>query len=1054
VTEEGITDNIKKRYMLDKIYTNIGPVLLSVNPFKHIPGLCDPEQVDDYRNRFRYEVPPNIYALAEEAYRALKAGDSQCVIITGESGAGKTEAAKLIMKYISAVSGESAEINYVKDVILGSNPLLEAFGNAKTLRNNNSSRFGKYFEIQFDRLGDPVGGKINHYLLEKSRVVRQIPGERSFHIFYLLLAGATQQEMTNLQLYEPQHFNFLAQSGCYTVDNMDDAKEMAEVRHSMDTMGISQAEQSNIWGMLAGILHLGNVYFTEANDKAAVHDPNALQLVAHMFSCDFNLLHNALLFRVITTGTGATAETYNVPNNKVQAEAARDSLAKTIYSRIFDFLVGKINIALGKFQMPFSTVLGVLDIYGFEIFQNNGFEQFCINYVNEKLQQYFIELTLKAEQEEYSAEGIQWTPIKFFNNKIVCDLIEAKSPPGMFSVLDDVCFTMHAVDGDALDSKFVEKASGFFHSNLHFKAFDGGFQIKHYAGDVAYNSAGFTERNKDTITNDLIDAIQSSKNQLLVSFFPEDTTMKQSKRPTTAGFKIKTSAQDLIKALSACSPHYIRTIKPNETKRPRDWDDQRVQHQVKYLGLLENVRVRRAGFAFRAPFERFLARYKKLSDQTWGLWGEWAGDPRQGTEIVLKGSNLDAKQWQLGKTKIFIRHPESLFFLEECLERFDYERAALIQKAWRRWKGKKKALEARALAANLLKNKKERRRDTVNRKFDGDYLNYDKNFPLQQAMTKYRDERLLFGDQVLKFNRRGRPERRDFIVTAQAFYLCHRASKSRQQFYKLDRRTALNQISSVSLSTLSDNHIVIHAEGNDLWIECDKKAELITVLSEQIEQQQRVKLNLNFSDRINATLQGNFVQTLTFQKDESAQRAKVKKSGKNFTVGIATGLPASTDSTPSGFMSGGGSGTAGVRIPASSGGVKAAPKKAGAASPGPAKATNPGPAKANNPAPAKVGGMGGPAKVGGGVGSPGPAKVGGGMGGPVKAAPKKMAAPPKPAQPQCRALFDYPGEGDPNQLPFRSGDIIIIHQKDPAGWWEGELNGRRGWIPANYVEEI
>lgn len=995
----------------------------------------------------------------------MKAGDSQCVIITGESGAGKTEAAKLIMKYISAVSGDSAEINYVKDVILGSNPLLEAFGNAKTLRNNNSSRFGKYFEIQFDRLGDPVGGKINHYLLEKSRVVRQIAGERCFHIFYHLLAGATQPEMDTMFLYEPQHFNYLAQSGCFTVDNMDDAKEMQEVRHSMDTMGISQQEQTNIWGMLAGILHLGNVYFSEAGDKAQIVDQAALDLVARMFTCDANLLRTALVSRFLTTGTGATAETYQVPNNKVQAEAARDSLAKTIYSRIFDFLVGKINIALAKYQLPFSTVLGVLDIYGFEIFQNNGFEQFCINYVNEKLQQYFIELTLKAEQEEYAAEGIQWTPIKFFNNKVVCDLIEAKQPPGMFSVLDDVCFTMHAVDGDALDGKYVEKCRGFFSSNLHFRAYDGGFGIKHYAGDVNYNSAGFTERNKDTVTNDLIEAIQSSSNHLLVSFFPEDTSVKQAKRPTTAGFKIKTSAQDLIKALSACSPHYIRTIKPNETKRPRDWDEERVAHQVKYLGLLENVRVRRAGFAFRAPFDRFLARYKKLSDQTWGLWGEWSGDPRQGTEIVLKGSNLDAKQWQLGRSKIFIRHPESLFFLEECLERFDYERAAMIQKAWRKWKGKKKALEARALAANLLKNKKERRRDTVTRKFDGDYLNYDKNFPLQQAMTKYRDERLLFGDQVIKFNRRGRPERRDFIVTAQAFYLCHRASKSRQQFYKLDRRTALNQISSVSLSTLSDNHVVIHAEGNDLWIECDKKAELITVLSEQLESQTRVKLNLNFSDRLNATLQGNFVQTITFSKDESAQRARVKKSGKNFTVTINSGLPSSTDSTPAGFSAGGGGG-GGIRVPQASGGTpKAGAKKAGGGAVGGGPVAAQPKQNMANPSPVKMGpgagaGVGGPAKVGMGgpakVGMGGPAKVG--MGGPAKVGmpgPKKVAAPPpKPAQPRCRALFDYPGDGDPNQLPFAAGDTITVIQKDPAGWWEGELNGRRGWIPANYVEEI
>ncbi|XP_049849334.1 myosin heavy chain IB-like [Schistocerca gregaria] len=989
VTEADISENIKKRYMLDKIYTNIGPVLLSVNPFRRIPGICDTEQVDEYRGRFRYEVPPNIFALAEEAYRQLKNIENQCVIITGESGAGKTEAAKLIMKYVSAVSGESNEINYVKDVINQSNPLLESFGNAKTLRNNNSSRFGKYFEIQFDRLGDPVGGKINHYLLEKSRVVRQIKGERSFHVFYQMLSGCSPQEKQTLQITEPKDYYYLKQSECYTVEGTNDVEEHKEVIHSMNTVGITSTEQQSIYQMLAGVLHLGNIQFSEQNDKAVPVDMNVAKKAAAIICCNGDALLHALTSRVITTGTGATAETYNVPNNRIQAEAARDSLSKAIYSRIFDYIVEKTNQALGKFQLPYAVILGVLDIYGFEIFDVNGFEQFCINYVNEKLQQYFIELTLKAEQEEYKAENIQWTPIKFFNNKVVCDLIEGKSPPGMFSVLDDVCFTMHAVESDVLDFKFVEKCSGCFNGNIYFQPFEKGFRIKHYAGEVAYTVTGFCDRNKDVVTNDIIEVVQASTNSLLVSFFPEDISAKQAKRPTTAGFKIKSSAQALIKNLSLCTPHYIRTIKPNETKRPKDWDDSRVNHQVKYLGLLENVRVRRAGYAFRAPFDRFLERYKKLSDKTWGPTTRWTGDPAQGTKIILESVSLEPKQWQLGKTKVFIRHPESLFFLEECLERFDHERASVIQKAWRSWKGKKKALETRQIAANLMLNKKERRRDSIQRSFDGDYLNYDKNFLLAQGMAQHRDELLIFGDQVIKFNKRGRAERRDLVTTIKGLYLCQRVSKHQQTFYRIGFQTPLNQINSVSISPYQDNMVVVHSNSGDAWFECDKKTELVTLLSLQIEAQTRTKLNLNFNSNISVKWNNDFIQVLNFSKDESAHRARVKKQGKNFTIYVSTGLPASTNSAPQGFDTG---------VPSS-------------------RAV---------PASTSVGAVKGPPP--------------GGM-------------PPKPAGPQCRALFDYQGDGE-NQLSFFAGDIITILQKDPAGWWEGELRGKNGWIPANYVEEI
>jgi len=698
VTEEGIVGNLNTRYMRDKIYTNIGPVLISVNPFRLIKGLCDEENVIEYKGRFRHEVQPNIFALAEEAYRNMKNDqENQCVIITGESGAGKTEAAKLIMKYISAVSGNSSEIAYVKDIILQSNPLLESFGNAKTLRNNNSSRFGKYFEIQFNRIGDPSGGKITHYLLEKTRVVGRLRGERAFHIFYFLLAGASQQERTDFALWQPQNYQGLAMSECFTVDNMNDAEEWADVRSAMRTLQFNDQDTYYIFRLVSAVLHFSNLVFGEDGQERATfpHGEDALAYAAQLFDVNPSLLKQAVTFRTVQT----RGSTYNVPNNRVQATAARDSMCMTVYSRIFDFIIEKTNIALNKMGAAFTVVIGVLDIYGFEIFEKNGFEQFCINYVNEKLQQYFIELTLKAEQEEYNREGIQWTPIKYFNNKIVCELIEGKKPPGIFSLLDDVCATMHSMGNEgptgSVDSKFLDKATQFCSENLHFYRKGTGFTVKHYAGDVTYECEGFTEKNKDSLNVDIVLAIQTSQNPFLVQRFPEDVSGAQNKRPTTAGFKIRTSAGELMEALSKCSPHYIRTIKPNETKKPQDWDERRVAHQVKYLGLLENVRVRRAGFAYRAPYDRFLARYKKLSAKTWGLWGEWTGDAREGCRVILSETPLGDNQWQLGHTKIFIRHPESLFYLEESLERKEYDAALVIQKAWRNWVGKKHALEQR-----------------------------------------------------------------------------------------------------------------------------------------------------------------------------------------------------------------------------------------------------------------------------------------------------------------------------------------------------------------------
>uniref|UniRef100_A0A4W5Q6U7 Myosin IE n=1 Tax=Hucho hucho TaxID=62062 RepID=A0A4W5Q6U7_9TELE len=737
INEDAIVDNLKKRYMDDYIFTYIGPVLISVNPFKQMPYFGDKE-VEMYQGAAQYENPPHIYALADNMYRNMMIDrENQCVIISGESGAGKTVAAKYIMGYISRVSGGGPKVQHVKDIILQSNPLLEAFGNAKTVRNNNSSRFGKYFEIQFSSGGEPDGGKISNFLLEKSRVVMRNPGERSFHIFYQLIEGATGEQKSSLGITSLDYYNYLNQSGSYKVDDINDKSDFQETMHAMEVIGISGEDRGLVLQIVAGVLHLGNINFREAGNYAAVESEEFLAFPAFLLGIDQKRLKEKLTSRKMDSKWGSSMESIDVTLNVEQACYTRDALSKALHSRVFDFLVESINKAIVKVHQEFN--IGVLDIYGFEIFQKNGFEQFCINFVNEKLQQIFIELTLKAEQEEYVQEGIRWTPIEYFNNKIVCDLIESKlNPPGIMSILDDVCATMHAV-GEGADQTMLQKLRVAINSHEHFNSWNQGFIIHHYAGKVSYDAEGFCERNRDVLFSDLIELMQSSEIAFIRALFPDNLNAEKKGRPTTAGSKIKKQANDLVQTLMKCTPHYIRCIKPNETKKPKDWEESRVKHQVEYLGLKENIRVRRAGYAYRRVFRKFLNRYAILTKESWPTW---RGDEKQGVLHLLRAVNMDQDQFQLGRTKVFIKAPESLFLLEETRERKFDSHARAIQKAWRKL----------YVSSDLLVTRKERRRHSLNRNFVGDYLGMDNRPELRQFLAKR--EKIDFADKVTKYDRR------------------------------------------------------------------------------------------------------------------------------------------------------------------------------------------------------------------------------------------------------------------------------------------------------------
>lgn len=805
ISDEAIVANLKKRYMDDYIFTYIGPVLISVNPFKPMPYFTDRE-VDLYQGAAQYENPPHIYALADNMYRNMMIdAEDQCVIISGESGAGKTVGAKFIMSYISKVSGGGPKVQQVKDIILKSNPLLEAFGNAKTVRNNNSSRFGKYFEIQFSRGGEPDGGKISNFLLEKSRVVSQNPGERSFHIYYQLLKGVSQEERTNLGVTTPDYYYYLNQSATYTIDDMDDGLEFAETMSAMAVIGLSEDQRASVLQIVAGILHVGNIAFQEQGNYAVVESEDFLAFPSYLLAIDEGGLRHGLTSRRMDGRWGGQSESIAITLNMEQASFTRDALAKALYARLFDYLVSAINKAIQKAHEEFN--IGVLDIYGFEIFQRNGFEQFCINFVNEKLQQIFIELTLKAEQEEYVQEGIKWTPIEYFNNKVVCELIENKSPPGVMCILDDVCATMHA-KGEGADQTLVQKLQSQIGTHEHFNSWNKGFIIHHYAGKVSYDVESFCERNRDVLFTDLIELMQTSELPFIRDLFPDNLNVEKKGRPSTVSSKIKTQANDLVTTLMKCTPHYIRCIKPNETKKAKDWEETRVKHQVEYLGLGENIRVRRAGYSYRRVFKKFLQRYAILTKETWPRWG---GDERQGVTHLLNSVNMDHDQFQLGRSKVFIKAPESLFLLEEMRERKFNGYARVIQLAWRKHIAVRKYIRMREEASDVLVNRKERRRNSINRNFVGDYIGMDGRHELRQLLP--RRERIDFTHTVAKYNRRFKTVKSDLILTPGSVYLIGR-ERVKQGPDKgsikavLKRQIELGHIQAVSLSPLQDLSLI------------------------------------------------------------------------------------------------------------------------------------------------------------------------------------------------------------------------------------------------------
>uniref|UniRef100_G3T9C1 Myosin IH n=1 Tax=Loxodonta africana TaxID=9785 RepID=G3T9C1_LOXAF len=742
-SESAFVDNLRKRFSKNLIYTYIGTLLVSVNPYQEL-GIYTLNQMELYQGVNFFELPPHIYAIADNAYRVMCSElNNHFILISGESGAGKTEASKKILQYFAVTCPMTESLQIARDRLLLSNPVLEAFGNAKTLRNDNSSRFGKYMDIQFDFKGIPVGGHIISYLIEKSRVVYQNQGERNFHIFYQLLEGGEEELLAYLGLErDPQLYKYLSQGQCVKESSINDKNDWKTVSNAFSVIDFTEEDLENLFGIIASVLHLGNIYFKEDDQGCAtIPDTHEIKWIAKLLGVHPSVLLDALTHRKIEAKT----EEVICPLMLDLSIYARDAMAKAVYERTFTWLVNKINSSLVNKSASSSpdftrkTVIGLLDIYGFEVFDKNGFEQFCINYCNEKLQQLLIERTLKAEQAEYEVEGIEWEPIQYFNNKIICDLVEERHK-GIISILDEECIR----PGPATDLSFLEKLEEKVGKHAHFQtrklAGPKGrqrigwmeFRLLHYAGEVTYCTKGFLEKNNDLLYRHLKEVLCQSKNSILRECFLA-AELKNRRRPPTVGTQFKNSLSSLLEILISKEPWYIRCIKPNDGKEPSKFDDLVIRHQIKYLGLMEHLRVRRAGFAYRRQYEGFLQRYKSLCPDT---WPHWHGPPAEGVERLIKYIGYTPEEYKLGKTKIFIRFPRTLFATEDAFEFSKHQLVARIQATYKGCLERRAYLKKRQAAIKLqahwrgaLAQKEAKRRKwavQIIRKFIKGFINRNK----------------------------------------------------------------------------------------------------------------------------------------------------------------------------------------------------------------------------------------------------------------------------------------------------------------------------------------
>ncbi|KAF7827472.1 myosin-1 [Senna tora] len=651
LNEPSVLYNLQRRYNQNMIYTKAGPVLVAVNPFKKVP-LYGNDYIEAYKRKAIES--PHVYAIAHMAIREMIRDEvNQSIIISGESGAGKTETAKIAMQYLAALCGGSG----IEYEILKTNPVLEAFGNAKTLRNDNSSRFGKLIEIHFSETGKISGANIQTCkFTTESRVVQCNEGERSYHIFYQLCAGAPPSLREKLNLLNVEDYKYLRQSNCYSITGVNDAEEFCIVMEALDVVHIGKEDQENVFAMLAAVLWFGNISFTVVDNENHVQviEDEALFTVAKLIGCDIGDLKITLSTRKMKVGNDNIVQKLTLS----QAIDARDAMAKSIYACLFDWIIEQINKSLAVGKRRTGRSISILDIYGFESFDRNSFEQFCINYANERLQQHFNRHLFKLEQEEYIQDGIDWAKVEFEDNQDCLNLFE-KKPLGLLSLLDE-----ESTFPNGTDLTFANKLKQHLSSNSSFRGERGkAFTVCHYAGEVTYDTTGFLEKNRDLLHVNCIQLLSSCTCHLPQIF--ASNMLTQSEKPIvgplhksggadsqklSVATKFKSQLFLLMQRLESTTPHFIRCIKPNNLQSPGLYEQGLVLQQLKCCGVLEVVRISRSGFPTRMSHQKFARRYGFLL-----LENAASQDPLSVSVAILQQFNILPEMYQVGYTKLFFR---------------------------------------------------------------------------------------------------------------------------------------------------------------------------------------------------------------------------------------------------------------------------------------------------------------------------------------------------------------------------------------------------------------
>ncbi|CAB3368903.1 Hypothetical predicted protein [Cloeon dipterum] len=713
--EPGILRNVQMRYNDNLIYTYTGSILVAINPYKVLP-IYTPTQIKLYRGRKIGQEPPHIFAIGDNSFANMQRyKQNQCIVISGESGAGKTESTKLILQYLAAISGKHS---WIEQQILEANPILEAFGNAKTIRNDNSSRFGKYIDIHFNKDGVIEGAKIEQYLLEKSRIVAQSTDERNYHIFYCMLAGLSAEDKKKLELQDASSYKYLTGGGSIICEGRNDAAEFADIRSAMKVLMFTDQEIWDIMKLLAALLHMGNIRYKAAVKKnldvTEIPDDTNVKRVANLLGVSPKSLVEALTTKTIF----AHGETVVSSLSMEQSLDVRDAFVKGIYGQLFILIVDKINNAVYKPQISSVQKIGVLDIFGFENFNINSFEQFCINYANESLQQFFVQHIFKLEQEAYSAEGISWKHLEFQDNQHILDMI-ALRPMSIMSLIDE-----ESKFPKGTDQTLVSKVHANHQANKCYlkpkSDLNTSFGLEHFAGVVFYDTRGFLEKNRDTFSADLRQLVHISTNRFLAQLFFDEKQVNArgsvpdtTKRQQTLSAQFRRSLDALMRTLNSCQPFFVRCIKPNEYKKPQMFDRALCCRQLRYSGMMETIRIRKAGYPIRHAFKEFVERYRILvpgiQHSAKADWKHLAGKICQAI--------LGKVDFQLGKTKVFLKDAQDLYLeqeraiilaariliLQRCIrgwiQRRKYQRlraaTVKIQTAWRGYLPRKRFLEVR-----------------------------------------------------------------------------------------------------------------------------------------------------------------------------------------------------------------------------------------------------------------------------------------------------------------------------------------------------------------------